>query len=394
MKRLIFFALFLVAVAATGWAAWADKYVTATAGGGGDGSSGTPWTLAEAIAAAAGSDRVNVKVGTYTLAADATFATAGTTTAPIWWRGYTTTIGDLDAAGGARVVGTNLPRIDADTATDQVVISGAYQIFSNIGVTSICTDSGGAVNVTGGNIRLIRCNIDNTAANSNSRALSTATGASVEVIGCRLKATTTATFAVSNSVATAITGCHIIGGATGLTLASSNRVAYTVIESFATNGMTCTSATGFIQLSNLTIYAAATNGILVSTIPTSGAIKIENTIIGGCTNGVNNNTGGNTNGITMLKVHFYNCTNNLVGITEIAAVTDDLGAALFLVDNDTDPFVNKAANDFSLVAGATTDKSTGYPGLFEGQTAMTGYPDIGAVRHVDPSGAGQTSHSY
>lgn len=80
--------------------AWTERYVTAGAAGGGDGSSGNPWTLAEAFANAAAGDRVNIQSdATYTLAADLTMANVGSVTAPIWFRGYNSTIGDL---GGTR----------------------------------------------------------------------------------------------------------------------------------------------------------------------------------------------------------------------------------------------------------------------------------------------------
>ena len=75
-----------------------EKYVTTTGAGAHDGTSeANAWSLTEAIAAAAAGNRVNVKAGTYTLGAGATFP-AGTVAAPIIWRGYSSTIGDLTVA--------------------------------------------------------------------------------------------------------------------------------------------------------------------------------------------------------------------------------------------------------------------------------------------------------
>lgn len=54
-----------------------------------------------------------------------------------------------------------------------------------------------------------------------------------------------------------------------------------------------------------------------------------------------------------------------------------------------DPFTNAASNDFSLnnTAGAgAACRATGYPGVMIG--GGTGYEDIGALRHQDPSAAG------
>lgn len=74
--------------------AWTERYVTVAGAGAHDGTSeGNAWTLAEAIAAAAAGQRVNVKAGTHTVASDRTFGTAGTDASAIWWRGYNSEIG-------------------------------------------------------------------------------------------------------------------------------------------------------------------------------------------------------------------------------------------------------------------------------------------------------------
>ena len=373
--------------------AWSDHYGTeaGTDTYANSTNSGTPCSLATAVAGVAAGDRVNIKAGTYTISADLAFATAGTTTAPIWWRGYTSAIGDLDDAGGSRIPVTDLPNIATTNVTDQITSAGAHQIWSNVAVASTCTDAGGAWNATGGNQRWIRCQIVNSQANTAARSLTTATTAPNVLIGCRLQATTTATIANSIGVFTKFIGCHLIGGVTTVTtVGSSFLLDYTLISGFGANGLSCGSAGGVFMVTNSTIYSAATNAILVATIPTSGFIIVTNSILGGCTNGINNNTGGNTNGITLLGNHFYSCTNNLVGLTEQAGVTADLAAALFNIDNDTDPFVAKTSANYTLTATAV-DKSAGFPGAFDdpsGTNVMTGYPDIGAVRHVDPAGSG------
>lgn len=81
--------------------AYVEKYVSSLAGGGGDGSSGSPWTLAECVANLAAGERGNCKDdGTY--AQPAAFTNSGTRTSPIALRGYTTTIGD----GGRATIGS------------------------------------------------------------------------------------------------------------------------------------------------------------------------------------------------------------------------------------------------------------------------------------------------
>lgn len=367
--------------------AWIDKYVTADAAGGGDGSSGSPWTITEAIASVAAGQRVNVAAGSYpNMAADYAFATAGTATAPIWWRGYKTTIGDLDSAGGSRVAGTDLPLWNADTTTDQIVISGAHQIFSNIAITSICTDAGGAVNASGGNLRMIRCSITNTQPNSASKAFAATGTASISLVGCYLKATTTATRVVDTSVTASLIGCVVEGGVVGVY--RSAHVIGTVIFGFTTAGWDIDTATSAAVLSNCTIYSnGGTNGVRSSVAITTGAYFFHNCIIGGCTNGINNTAASNVNGIYVVGCQFYGCTNNLVNITEQSDVTDALTASLFNIDSDTDPFTAKASGNFTLLAGAAA-RQAGFPRIYD-NTSMIGYPDIGAVQAqaLAPSGS-------
>ncbi len=117
--------------------AWTDRYVSSLAGGGGDGSQGTPWTLAEAIANAAGGDRVNVlDSGVYTLAGSITFPN-GTNENPIQWRGYLSAIGDQEDVGRpsptAALTVTGFPIIDGGANFN--ITLGQYSQFINIHFT-------------------------------------------------------------------------------------------------------------------------------------------------------------------------------------------------------------------------------------------------------------------
>jgi hypothetical protein len=82
-----------------------EKYVSALAGGGGSGSSGSPWTLDEAVAnvaAAGGGTRVNIKDDAdYLRTASLTLITPGTQQNPIYWEGCHATPGD---GGGPNLV--------------------------------------------------------------------------------------------------------------------------------------------------------------------------------------------------------------------------------------------------------------------------------------------------
>src|SRR5947209_5818710 len=83
--------------------AWTERYVDINADGLGNGTTTATsgingaWTWAQMLTGASSGQRVNVKSGTYSRSTNGdTFSNAGTTTAPIWIRGYNTTAGDID----------------------------------------------------------------------------------------------------------------------------------------------------------------------------------------------------------------------------------------------------------------------------------------------------------
>lgn len=92
-----------------------DLYVTAGAAGGGAGTEGDPYTMAEATANVTNADKVYVKAGTYTADDSASSSVmdidiaGGGATGFIFWEAYTTTIGDFTIGDAQPVI------IDANT---------------------------------------------------------------------------------------------------------------------------------------------------------------------------------------------------------------------------------------------------------------------------------------
>lgn len=114
-----------------------EKYVSVAGAGAHDGSSAAnAWTLAEMVTNIVATDRANIISGTYTLTGNITFP-SGSNEAPIEYRGYNSTIGDLDVArtGTGKHTTTNWPLIDA-TSSGHTINLGALNKFVNINFTS------------------------------------------------------------------------------------------------------------------------------------------------------------------------------------------------------------------------------------------------------------------
>jgi hypothetical protein len=151
-----------------------ERYVTATAAGGGDGSSGSPWTLTEAFANAAAGDRVNIKAGTYTRTATDTVTVDGTVASPIVFRGYNSTIGDLDAQG--RTLGgtgpldtTNFPVIAYGSNFSLTASGAAYVIWQNLKITG--SRSAAQFYIADVSGVAVRCYVENSSTNASAYGL-------------------------------------------------------------------------------------------------------------------------------------------------------------------------------------------------------------------------------
>jgi hypothetical protein len=363
--------------------AWTERYVRADAAGGGDGttdanSGGTgAWTLAEAITSVAAGHRVNVRAGTYAnTTTTRTFANAGTTTAPIWWRGFTSTAGDLDTEPtSARTPGTDQPHFTFTTG--RVVVSGAYQMMTNIAITCTGAVANNALSVTGGTFKGHRLRVDNQNADVSSRALGVSSTGGNDFSACYFKATSSSDVANVTQPGT-YSGCVFEGGSDGLDTSGNTAVYQCVFNNNGNAGINLTSTVMLVAL-NCSFYSPASAGILLGSLPASATLHlIANCIFSDCGDyGIKNTSGANTANIQRVGNLFYNNTNGTESgfgdMPSLAQQTDS-----------SSPFTS-AGTDFSL-ASTSNAKSKGVPGLFENQS-YTSAVDIGAVQIVEPTDA-------
>lgn len=122
----------------------ADLFVTVGAAGGGAGTEGDPYTLAESTANASPGDNVFVKAGTYT-ADDSSSSSimdidvAGTSSGWIRWIGYTTTIADFTLGDAQPVIldaNTNSLTNAVQTSTISGTVKNSWRGFRFTGASS------------------------------------------------------------------------------------------------------------------------------------------------------------------------------------------------------------------------------------------------------------------
>ena len=131
--------------------AFTEKYVSSAASGSGDGlSAGSPFTFTQMISEINGGSgagkRYNVKAdGTYTRTTnDSMWGATGTSTSPVYIRGYKTTPGDgyLGRDSTGALITTNLPVVNY---TDNRLEMAQRMVFESMNMSYTATGSGGDV---------------------------------------------------------------------------------------------------------------------------------------------------------------------------------------------------------------------------------------------------------
>ena len=244
-----------------------DRYVSSAAGGGGDGSSGSPWTWAEMLTSANAGDRVNVKAdGTYSRTTNNdSFTNAGTAASPIWIRGYSSTIGDGNGGRDSNtdLVTTNMPSLTytsgriGGTAKD-------YIVWESINFSSSSLDNP-FMSLTGVANTMINCKVAMSGTGGTSARPVGMNGNGSRLIDCDISNTcTTAMAAIATAHVNTIIGCKIkCTNKTGVRHESSqptfiaNSVIYGCVDGIAT----LTGTTGHIYCVNCTIQGCSSDGL-------------------------------------------------------------------------------------------------------------------------------------
>jgi hypothetical protein len=356
--------------------AWSERYVDAAAAGGGDGTTAATsgangaWTLAEATAAAVAGQRVNIKGGTYANGATSvSLNAAGTTTQPVWWRGYSATIGDLDNDPV-----TAKPLLTFTTGA--LSLTGSHQIVSNLNVNGARTT--GQFAITGTNCKVDRCRAENTNAIAGAAAVTIA-AVNAHVTRCWFKATSSATRVVGLTAANVqLQGCTVQGGIAGVDSSTTVYMFQCTIRGCSGPGYQAITTGSIAVIDQCTFRGCGGDGVRFDVLPTTYCV-VRNCLfasVGGY--GIRNNTGTATNVVSRLGNYFYACTSgpeNGFGDSPSLSQT---------VEPSTDP--HTSSTDLTLVTGSSA-LAAAQPGAFEGES-YTSYLDAGAVQKASAGGGG------
>lgn len=318
------------------------------------------------------STRINVKAGTYTNTASRSPTATGTTALLIWWRGYNTTPGDLDDYSNLAKPLWNC------TGSGRYTFAGTFNHFSNIEIA--CAVANPSVTVSVADVKLHRCKITNTTANSAACALALG-GTHFVCSCCYLQATSTATYIVdgTNAVANFVFfGTVITGGGIGIgNLAQGADLSVILCEFLSPGGRGIQSpqTTGSFRCYATTIYGSGSHGIeFTGTYTGSGSIINSN--FWAITGYGINSSGGTTTTVFRAGNDFRSCSagdENGMGDTPGAAGTS--GQRWGSQDETLDPWTSTTDMTPRIYSLA---HQMGLPRTFEYQTFNT-YADVGAV---------------
>lgn len=316
--------------------------------------------------------RINVKAGTYAETSARAPTAAGTTALLLWWRGYNTTPGDLDDYSGLAKPLWNC------TGSGRYTFAGNFTNYSNIEIA--CAVANPSVTISAADVKLHRCKITNTTANSAACALSLG-GTRFVCSCCYLQSTSTATYIVdgANAVANFVFfGTVITGGGIGIgNLAQGADLSVMLCKFLSPGGRGIQSpqTTGSFRCYATTIYGSGSHGIEFTGAYTGNGSIINSNFWGVTGYGINA-SGGTTTTIFRAGNDFRSCSSgDENGLGDSPGAPGVSGATWGSQDEVSDPWTSATDMTPRIYSKA---HQMALPRTFEYEPYNT-YADVGAV---------------
>ena len=357
---------------------------------------GAPASLGVGLKYAAADDRVNIKAGVYDLSDDVAIMLAGgsaepvndgTQAAPIWWRGYSSVIGDattpvvtLDADSEAYIgvtgsqdfhIWDNIKVINNITNTEGFKATGDCNWFHRCWAAGVAGDG---FDLAGNGNAVIGCEVSGSGSGTGHFGVLLGAGTSNQVVGTYVHGGTGAGFRFNGTASGNIVGCISAGNAThGITVDGDSAVRTKIVS-----GTTCWGNT----LSGIHLERAAAaynmplilNNVLIARVPTG------------------------QDGITTDRDGLIMLAGSAFDIVDGAAhqISSDIKVmeAVSRITLSGDPCRDGTGHDFRVKRGLAFQ--SGWPGQFLVNGALTtwsGVPSIGAVNSRLPRFHGLTGGS-
>jgi hypothetical protein len=342
-------------------------YVDSQASGGGDGSSGAPWTLAEAASGVSAGDVVNVHAGTYQRTSTLSLPDHGADpTSPIIFRGYSDTPGDATAPVATITSAVGM--------TSRLQVSGDFYRLENIEIAgAVCTFG---VVVTGDGVLFKRCGVGT---GNTGIAVS---GNSAVLLGCEVTGwgdSAEPALAISGLGAMVLASYIHDGVGQGITVLANGGMA-AIVDTVVAN-------TGWCAINGSNTYAGLPSWGLVDrcTVVAAGSCGIDidgaympwlirNSIFTGCPTAAVN---------ADLSCKLIVAGMAAYGNGSILGSPQNIEVVTPIIELDSLPFVDAANGDYRLKALSPTQRAAlaGWPDRFlvDGALSWQNYPELGAA---------------
>lgn len=336
------------------------------------------------------STQINIKATIYTISSSLTLNTGATTTKPIWFRGYNTTVGDLEpgnvnfVAGNNASTGLGYPIIQT-SISQTMALTSSFTLISGLWFTGGVS---AAIQISGSNNLLYHCRCSGSGSPTNTPALQGGSAPVLSLIGCYFNSPWNGgpvCSVLGTNRGLFMTGCYIatISGNTAGISAGSNGLLIIdrcTISGAATNGIilgaTESSGSGF-SITNCTFNGSSSDAIKLQAVPTGG--QQVGLIVANCTfcksggYDINNSSGTNTAAVSLINNLSYSPTSgHLNGFGDWQELNP-------LIDS-SDP--RTSTTDLHLIS-SSNGAGAAAPGQWENLTAgLTSTPDVGAWQRL------------